>query len=173
MSKNSKSVIAGLVFLGLIALWVGWRHGKTEADGTDSTATGSGGVTAAVVRVQRGAIEQSLTIAGAFKPFQEIDVHAKVAGYIKTIYVDVGTHVKDGQTLAILEVPELTAELAGADAAVRRRTPDRGGRRFQSCNAGVIADSVAPMGASSSAGPTPLRPRRTQLEKTRNPNPMV
>ena len=120
MSKNGKLVIAGLIFLGLIALWAGWRHGKTEADASDSTAAGPAGVTAAVTRVQRGSIAQSLTIAGAFKPFQEIDVHAKVAGYIKTIYVDVGTHVKDGQTLAILEVPELTAELAGADAAVRR-----------------------------------------------------
>ncbi len=120
MSKNGKLVIAGLIFLGLIALWAGWRHGKTEADASGSTAAGPAGVTAAVTRVQRGSIAQSLTIAGAFKPFQEIDVHAKVAGYIKTIYVDVGTHVKDGQTLAILEVPELTAELAGADAAVRR-----------------------------------------------------
>ena len=120
MSKNGKLAIAGLIFLGLIALWAGWRHGKTEADASDSTAAGPAGVTAAVTRVQRGSIAQSLTIAGKFKPFQEIDVHAKVAGYIKTIYVDVGTHVKDGQTLAILEVPELTAELAGADAAVRR-----------------------------------------------------
>lgn len=120
MSKSSKLVIAGLVFVGLIALWAGLRHGKTEADESDSTPAGPGKVTAAVARVQRGAIAQSLTIAGAFKPFQEIDVHAKVAGYIKTIYVDVGTHVKAGQTLAILEVPELTAELAGADAAVRR-----------------------------------------------------
>ncbi len=120
MSKRNKLIVAGLIFLGLIALWAGWRHGKTEADASDSTAAGPAGVTAAVTRVQRGSIAQSLTIAGAFKPFQEIDVHAKVAGYIKTIYVDVGTHVKDGQTLAILEVPELTAELAGADAAVRR-----------------------------------------------------
>ncbi len=117
MSKNSKLVIAALVIVGMVALWAGWRHGKTEADESDATAAG---VTAAVARVQRGAIAQSLTIAGAFKPFQEIDVHAKVAGYIKTIYVDVGTHVKEGQTLAILEVPELKAELAGADAAVRR-----------------------------------------------------
>ena len=117
MSKNSKLVIAALMIVGLVALWAGWRHGKTEADESDSTAAG---VTAAVARVQRGAIAQSLTIAGAFKPFQEIDVHAKVAGYIKTIYVDVGTHVKEGQTLTILEVPELKAELAGADAAVRR-----------------------------------------------------
>src|SRR6202795_3443377 len=120
MSKKSKLVIAGLVFLGLIALWAGWRHGRTEADEGESSAGNSGEVTAGVVRVQRGTIAQSLTIAGAFKPFQDVDVHAKVAGYIKKIYVDVGSRVNVGQTLAILEVPALVAELAGADAAVRR-----------------------------------------------------
>jgi RND family efflux transporter MFP subunit len=46
-------------------------------------------------------------------------VHAKVAGYIRKIYVDVGDHVKPGQTLAVLEVPELQAQLGGADAALR------------------------------------------------------
>jgi RND family efflux transporter MFP subunit len=56
----------------------------------------------------------------AFKPFQDVDVQAKVAGYIKKIYVDVGFRVTEAQTLAVLEVPELAAELAGADAAVRR-----------------------------------------------------
>jgi RND family efflux transporter MFP subunit len=48
-----------------------------------------------------------------------VDVHAKVAGYIRQIYVDVGDHVKEGQTLAVLEVPELAAQLTGAEAAVR------------------------------------------------------
>jgi len=48
-----------------------------------------------------------------------VDVHAKVAGYIRKIFVDVGDHVRDGQTLAELEIPELTAQLSGADAAVR------------------------------------------------------
>ena len=75
---------------------------------------------AAVVRVERTILGVPLSLAGAFKPFQDVDVHAKVAGYIKAIYVDVGSHVKEGQTLAVLEVPELQAELAGADAAVRR-----------------------------------------------------
>lgn len=120
MSKKLQLVIAGSVFLGLILVWIGWRHGRTEADEGESSAGNSGEVTAGVVRVQRGAIAQSLTIAGAFKPFQDVDVHAKVAGYIKKIYVDVGSRVNVGQTLAILEVPELAAELAGADAAVRR-----------------------------------------------------
>jgi RND family efflux transporter MFP subunit len=120
MSKKMQLVIAGSVFLGLILVWIGWRHGRTEADEGESSAGNSGEVTAGVVHVQRGTIAQSLTIAGAFKPFQDVDVHAKVAGYIKKIYVDVGSRVNVGQTLAILEVPELAAELAGADAAVRR-----------------------------------------------------
>jgi RND family efflux transporter MFP subunit len=72
------------------------------------------------VKVERGTLSAPLTLAGAFKPFQDVDIHAKVAGYIKSIYVDVGSHVKVGQTLAVLEVPELQAQLAGADAAVRR-----------------------------------------------------
>lgn len=120
MSKKMQLVIASSVFLGLILVWIGWRHGRTEADEGESPAGNSVEVTAGVVRVQRGTIAQSLTIAGAFKPFQDVDVHAKVAGYIKKIYVDVGSRVTEGQTLAVLEVPELAAQLAGADAAVRR-----------------------------------------------------
>ena len=120
MSKNSKLVIAGLVFVVLLALWVGWRHGKTEADDADPAGKSHGEVVAAVVKVSRGKLGAPLTLAGAFKPFQDVDVHAKVAGYIKKIYVDVGSRVSEGQTLAVLEVPELAAQLAGADAAVRR-----------------------------------------------------
>jgi RND family efflux transporter MFP subunit len=74
----------------------------------------------AVARVQRAPISQTLVLSGEFKPFQQVDVHAKVAGYIRHIYVDVGDKVKRGQTLAILEVPELSAQLLAADAAVRR-----------------------------------------------------
>jgi len=74
----------------------------------------------AVILAERQPISTSLTLSGEFRPFQEVDVHAKIAGYIRTIYVDVGDHIKAGQTLAVLEVPELNAQLLGADAAVRR-----------------------------------------------------
>src|SRR6267378_3129314 len=120
MSKRNKRIVAGLVLLGLIALWAGWRHGKTEADDADPAGKTRGETVAAVVKVSRGKLGAPLTLAGAFKPFQDVDVHAKVAGYIKKIYVDVGGHVKGGQTLAVLEVPELAAQLTGADAQVRR-----------------------------------------------------
>ncbi len=76
--------------------------------------------TVAVALVQRGPIANSLTLSGEFRPYQEVDVHAKVAGYIRRIYVDVGDKVKVGQVLSDLEVPELTAQVKGAEAAIRR-----------------------------------------------------
>jgi multidrug efflux pump subunit AcrA (membrane-fusion protein) len=120
MSKKIQLITASIVFLVLFALWLGWRHGKTEADDAEHADKAHGGIVAAVVKASRGKLGAPLTLAGAFKPFQDVDVHAKVAGYIKKIYVDVGSRVTEGQTLAVLEVPELAAQLAGADAAVRR-----------------------------------------------------
>ena len=117
MSKKYPMCIAGAALVALLILWLAVRHGKTEADSADKSTSD---VAAAVVRVERQDLGTQLTLAGAFKPFQDVDIHAKVAGYIKAIYVDVGSHVKQGQTLAVLEVPELKAELAGADASVRR-----------------------------------------------------
>jgi RND family efflux transporter MFP subunit len=107
-------VIAPVLIAGLF----GWRllaHRSVErkADSVHSPV-------AAVVKAERRSLDAPLTLAGAFIPFQDVDIHAKVAGYIKVIYVDVGSQVKEGQTMAVLEVPELAAELTGADAAVRR-----------------------------------------------------
>ena len=75
---------------------------------------------APVVLAARGPLVNSVTLSGEFRPFQQVDVHAKVAGFIRRIYVDVGDHVKTGQVLAILEVPELSAEVTGAKADIRR-----------------------------------------------------
>jgi RND family efflux transporter MFP subunit len=74
----------------------------------------------AVALVTRRPVVNSLTLSGAFRPYQQVDVHAKVAGFIRKIYVDVGDHVKTGQVLAILEVPELSAQVAGAKADIQR-----------------------------------------------------
>src|SRR5208282_476499 len=52
-------------------------------------------------------------------PFQEIDVYAKEAGYVKKLDVDYGTHVKAGQVMAVLEIPELEAQLQQDDAAIK------------------------------------------------------
>jgi RND family efflux transporter MFP subunit len=65
---------------------------------------------ASVAIVQRGNISHLLSVAGQFQAFQVVDVHAKVAGYVRHIYVDIGDRVHAGEVLATLEVPELNAQ---------------------------------------------------------------
>jgi RND family efflux transporter MFP subunit len=72
----------------------------------------------AVAKVQTGNVSQDLVLTAEFKPYQEVDVMAKVAGYIKEINVDVGDRVRAGQPLATLEIPEMGADLQRADASV-------------------------------------------------------
>jgi len=74
---------------------------------------------AAVVQVRRTQLSNILSVAGEFLPYQEVELHAKVAGYIQKINVDIGDHVRKGQVLAILEIPELDAQLEAANAGVR------------------------------------------------------
>jgi RND family efflux transporter MFP subunit len=119
--KNKKLWIAiGVLAVAALLAWRWMGRAPSEADDPNHPEIGANITVAAVVSVERRALGNTLAIAGEFKPFQDVEVHAKVAGYIRNINVDVGDHVKAGQVLAVLEVPELAAELSGADAAVRR-----------------------------------------------------
>jgi RND family efflux transporter MFP subunit len=78
----------------------------------------------AVVNVVRHDLANTLEIASEFQPYQEIEVYAKVSGYIQKLYVNWGTHVKVGQVLADLEIPELQQQLQEDDATVHRSESD-------------------------------------------------
>jgi RND family efflux transporter MFP subunit len=73
---------------------------------------------AAVAKVTTEDLTRNLVLTAEFHPFQEIDVMAKVAGYIKQINVDAGDRVKQGQLLAVLEIPEMADDLRRAQASV-------------------------------------------------------
>jgi RND family efflux transporter MFP subunit len=103
------------VFLIFSAALIGCGEGRKAA--ADDAANAPA---AAVVKVTRGNIADSLEIASEFQPFQEVDVYAKVSGYIQKLYVDYGTRVKQGQLLAVLEIPELQQQLRQDEASVRR-----------------------------------------------------
>lgn len=106
--------MAILVVVVVIALRL-FTRSEVKADSPEPNLP-----TAAVAVVKRAPIESAITLSGVFHAYQQVDVHAKVAGYIRKIYVDVGDHVKTGQTLAVLEVPELSAQVDGAKAGLKR-----------------------------------------------------
>jgi RND family efflux transporter MFP subunit len=74
----------------------------------------------AVARAGPADLVKTVVLTAEFRPFQEIEVHAKVAGYVKQMMVDVGDRVTAGQTLATLEVPEMSDDVAHAQASSLR-----------------------------------------------------
>jgi RND family efflux transporter MFP subunit len=119
MTKKNWILSSGMLLAAGLLTWIWLGQGPAEKGGIHDVVADGDIPPAAVAQVERHNIGSTLAIAGEFKPFQDVDVHAKVAGYIRQIYVDVGDHVKEGQTLAVLEVPELAAQLTGAEASVR------------------------------------------------------
>jgi multidrug efflux pump subunit AcrA (membrane-fusion protein) len=71
-----------------------------------------------VVKATLDNLSGSITLTGEFIPYQEVEVMAKVTGYIREIGVDVGDRVKVGQVLATLEIPEMDDDLTRATAAI-------------------------------------------------------
>jgi RND family efflux transporter MFP subunit len=93
-----------------------WRGQATTA----SSATSETPQIVPVARASRANLSGGVTLTGEFLPYQEVDVMAKVAGYVRTISVDIGDRVHTGQLLATLEIPEMQNDLARASAAIEQ-----------------------------------------------------
>jgi RND family efflux transporter MFP subunit len=113
--QTSLILIAGQALFAVLGA-VGCNSNSKNSE-TSAAEIPSANVTA----VTRGNIAHTLNLAGQFQPYQVVDVHAKVSGYIRQIYVDIGDRVHQGQVLAVLEIPELSAQLKGTVAEAARR----------------------------------------------------
>src|SRR5438552_1728187 len=71
-----------------------------------------------VIQPRRGPITRNITLPGNVLAYQQATLYAKVAGYLKTITVDKGDRVKEGDLIADIEVPEMLADLARYKAEV-------------------------------------------------------
>ena len=119
MPRLLPSIVVEATAFGLMAACLVAASGCGRSGGASASVSLDATPRAAVVQVRRAPLSNTLSIAGEFLPYQEVELHAKVAGYIKKINVDIGDHVHQGQVLAVLEIPELTAQLESASAGVR------------------------------------------------------
>jgi RND family efflux transporter MFP subunit len=143
VSRWHKFLVLGLVVVCLVVVALLARRARSGSPGSNSARGANNDHTpyVAVAPVKRETIATSLSIAGQFIPYQNVELHAKVAGYIRNIYVDIGDHVHQGQVLAVLEIPELVAEVDEAKAAVHHAEEEI--QRAQSDVSRAEADSVA------------------------------
>jgi RND family efflux transporter MFP subunit len=77
-------------------------------------------ITVPVVKVGRGDLVRTEAFDAEFRPYQVIDLHAEVAGFVQDIRVDIGDRVQKGDLLATLQIPELAEDTERAVAAQMR-----------------------------------------------------
>src|ERR1019366_6796516 len=111
------SVVAVAVIVAVIFLLPARRSRAAVSEETPLPTVG-------VVKVQREDLWKELRIPAEFRPYVEVQLHAKVSGYLQQINVDFGDKVKAGQLLATLEVPELADQLHSAMATQQRAAAD-------------------------------------------------
>jgi RND family efflux transporter MFP subunit len=75
--------------------------------------------------VVRMDMRNTVTLTAELQPFYEVDVMAKEAGYVRHMLVDIGDHMKAGQLICVLEIPELEDELQRAKADVVTATAEQ------------------------------------------------
>jgi RND family efflux transporter MFP subunit len=72
-----------------------------------------------VITAQPASVGQDLVLPGQTAAWYETTIYARVSGYVEKWMVDIGDHVKKGQVLALIETPELDAELSASRAQLK------------------------------------------------------
>jgi len=70
-----------------------------------------------VIPVKSQKLNTTERLPAELRPYESVDIYAKETGFVKSIPVDRGSRVKQGELLAELEAPELLAQQAQANAA--------------------------------------------------------
>ncbi len=78
----------------------------------------------ALVKAEKKNVEQVIKLPAQLAAYQEVSIFPKVNGYVKTVFVDEGSHVRQGQLLMVLEAPELEQAVAQARERYSRSLSD-------------------------------------------------
>lgn len=117
-------IIGAVVVCAIAATGIGLRlHAQTQVRRwTDAQAV----PTVDIVSPERGATTQELVLPGTLSAYFDAPIYARVDGYLKRWYVDIGAHVKAGQALADIETPELDQQIHQVEAdLVTAKATDR------------------------------------------------
>jgi RND family efflux transporter MFP subunit len=118
-SRTGIKVLAVVIGVGAAGI-VADRHLAASPSPVNSTRAESP-PRVEVVRPRRATVAQRLQTNATLEAFEETDLFANVSGYLSDVRVDIGDHVKAGQVLAVIDVPELKQQLAEAEAQLESK----------------------------------------------------
>jgi RND family efflux transporter MFP subunit len=118
--NNSWALLIPAVLAAMVVAMAGSL--ASCSGGRSEVQAGGPTITVGVATVTKKSLGRQITLSSELVPFQEIDVYAKESGYVKKLMVDYGTRVKAGEVMAILEIPELEAQLQEDLAEIKNAT---------------------------------------------------
>jgi len=114
-------ILAFLLLLGASFL-IGWvpHHRLQEQTRADAARQGGDNPTVGVVHPREVAAEKELQLPCNVKPNQQADLYPQATGYLKTLFVDIQSSVKEGEVLAVIDTPQVDAQLDQSKAALEQ-----------------------------------------------------
>jgi RND family efflux transporter MFP subunit len=110
---SAAAIVLGIVIYSGI-------HERAQAESTLGVRTERAAVpTVTVVQPTSGAATQEIVLPGDTQAFNNTPIYARTNGYLKRWYVDIGTHVQQGQLLAEIDTPEIDQQLEQARADLK------------------------------------------------------
>ena len=112
----------GILFAVVVLIAIGYglyqRH-KSESDLAQATDEASV-LTVAVTHPTPGSAAEDLVLPGSVQAFVETPIYSRTNGYLKKWYYDIGSHVRAGDLLAVIETPEVDQQLNQSRAELER-----------------------------------------------------
>src|SRR5258705_131652 len=121
IARNGIKALVALVAIGVVAMVADRYLAASPSASTSKSTAADSRPRVAVVHQRRITVVQRLQTNATLEAFEETDLFAKVSGYVSDVRVDIGDHVKAGQVLAVIDVPEMEKELAEANAQLESK----------------------------------------------------
>lgn len=102
------------VVISLLAASCGSNSGATVQKTSDTVAVH-------IFSLNKGQLSTNMVLPGELRPFQSVDLYAKVNGFVKEMFVDIGSVVHKGQLLVTLEAPELESAVSASVSDLHTR----------------------------------------------------
>lgn len=153
-SRTLKRVGIGAALVALAVVGVGTMSRIGAVETLRETAAQTATPTVAVVSPSPAAGGGALLLPGSLQAFNSAPIYARTNGYVRRWLVDIGDHVKAGQTLAVLDAPEIEQQLAQALADYQTARANQGlaGTTARRWNAMLGKDAVSQQEADEKAG---------------------
>ena len=123
-ATKNKTIIAAiaLVVIGtsLLSSCGPNKEAQAEQDETVKQVNAVETPTVQLTPVTKGKLNTTISVPGELIPYQEVNLFAKINSYVKTLLVDIGSEVHQGQLLATLEAPEINSQLAAAKSRIEQ-----------------------------------------------------